>query len=76
MIIKCPHCNHYIEILELNCGIFRCGIFKDTLQPINPHMSKIECDNLILTEKIFGCSKPFQVIITEDNVNVEICEYK
>ena len=72
MLIICPHCGRVIEILEINCGIFRCGIFKDNLQQINPHLSKIECEKLLNTDTIIGCSKPFRV--TENGV-VEICEY-
>ena len=37
--VTCPHCNITIEVLELNCQIFRCGIYKNTLEQINPHMS-------------------------------------
>ena len=29
-IIVCPHCNDYIIIEKLNCGIFRHGIIKET----------------------------------------------
>ena len=75
MIINCPHCNHYIEILELNCGIFRCGVFKDTLQPINPHMAKTECDSLVINNTIFGCSKPFQIKLVNNIFVIEICDY-
>jgi hypothetical protein len=43
-IIQCPHCNEYIIIQELNCCIFRHGIFKETGQQINPHSNKYLCD--------------------------------
>ncbi len=34
-IVLCPHCMEYIEILELNCKIFRHGVFKDSGKQIN-----------------------------------------
>lgn len=75
-IILCPHCEQHIEILETNCCIFRCGIFKDTFTQINPHLHKQECDDLIKNAKIFGCGKPFQLIINNNNVYTPIiCDY-
>ena len=47
MIITCPHCNDYIEIIELNCCIFRHGVYKSNNEQINPHLDKEQCDNLI-----------------------------
>ena len=61
MFIKCPYCNIYIEVLELNCKIFRCGIYKNNYVQINPHMLKEECDLLVSTNSIYGCSKPFMI---------------
>ena len=72
MIVICPHCERYIEILAINCGIFRCGVFKDNLQQINPHLSKIECKKLCSSDTIIGCSKPFRVLV---DGTVEICDY-
>ena len=72
-IIACPHCSQYIEILELNCTIFRCGILKETGMQIDPHASKQECDRLFSKNLIYGCGKPFKVI--NKYSNPEICEY-
>lgn len=71
-IIQCPHCNIFIEILELNCKIFRCGIYKHNFQQINPHMPLNECVQLITTNAIYGCGKPFKLI--QDNIP-EPCDY-
>jgi hypothetical protein len=66
------------EIVELNCCIFRCGIYKNSLQQIPPHLSKPECDALV--GRIHGCGKPFKIIVTEI-VKVEkkyeavVCDY-
>ena len=56
--VECPHCNITIEIIEVNCAIFRCGIFKSNGTQVPPHSSKEECDALI--DKIWGCSRPFK----------------
>lgn len=76
IIIECPHCSDSILIEQLNCKIFRHGIFKLTHEQINPHLSKLECDKLIFNNLIYGCGKPFR--IKNDNnskYEVEICDY-
>ena len=72
MIITCPHCGQYIEILELNCRIFRCGIYKKNGKQIDPHLNKIACKELKKKNLIYGCGKPFKIL--EDNT-VTICDY-
>lgn len=75
--IKCPHCDSYILIYknEINCGIFRHGIYKNTGMQINPHAEKTECDNLYNNNLIYGCGKPFRINKSNDIHNVEICDY-
>jgi len=73
--IKCPHCQDTIIIEELNCAIFRHAVLIDTLQQINPHSSKEICDDLIKNKKIFGCGKPFKIIIKDNIYIAEICDY-
>jgi len=77
IIINCPNCNQCIEVIKLNCKIFRCGVFKENMKQIDPHLCKNKCEQLVLENKIYGCGKPFQVEVVEkiDNVNSEI-EYK
>jgi|LakMenEpi03Aug12_release.lakeMendotaPanAssembly.Ray.scaffolds.fasta_scaffold804379_2 hypothetical protein len=72
-VVKCPHCSILVEVVELNCRIFRCGIFKETYQQINPHLSKKECDDLVLNNSIYGCGKPFQ--IPAGSSDPVICDY-
>jgi hypothetical protein len=75
-LVLCPHCNCYVEILELNCKIFRHGIYKKNYQQINPHTSKIECDKLLLNNEIYGCGKPFYIIEKQNNIYESIkCDY-
>jgi len=71
LVVICPHCNEYIEILELNCSIFRHGVYKVNFEQINPHLNKIDCDYLYDNDLIFGCGKPFKVV----NNEAEKCDY-
>ena len=52
-IIQCPHCGIFIEIVELNCKIFRCGIYKDTYIQIPPHLPFLECVRLVQEDLIY-----------------------
>ena len=65
--LPCPHCEVLIEILEINCAIFRCGIVKSTGEQIPPHASKEEIKKL----EIWGCGGPMRLI----EGKLEKCEY-
>jgi hypothetical protein len=56
----CPSCFQAIEIIETNCGIFRCGVMKDTMRQIDPHLSQSECERLVDDDLIYGCARPFK----------------
>jgi hypothetical protein len=72
LIIECPHCSVTIEIVQINCRIFRCGVLKNTQEPIDPHSSKEKCEYYISKEEIYGCFKPFY--LKEDNSTCK-CDY-
>ena len=55
MILKCPHCKEWFEMLELNCAIFRHGVYKSNWQQVDPHAIDIPDD-------IYGCGMQFQII--------------
>ena len=74
-IIICPHCNNYIIIEKINCGIFRHGIYKINCKQIKPHASKEICDELVKNNLIYGCGKPFQIIEINGIFEVKICDY-
>jgi hypothetical protein len=74
-VLICPHCNEFIIIEQINCGIFRHGTLKSNNTQINPHASKEECEYFINSDLIYGCGKPFRIIQKEDNFFIEICEY-
>lgn len=69
--VICPHCKEYAIIEQINCTIFRHAVYKNNLQPINPHAPKEECDRLLANDEIYGCAKPFKY----DGKTVEICDY-
>ena len=62
LLIKCPHCNINIEIIEINCAIFRCGITKEGYNQLPPHSDKKLCDYYIYNDLIYGCGKPFKIV--------------
>jgi hypothetical protein len=81
LVVQCPHCKYHILIEELNCRIFRHGVFKINGTQINPHASKELCDYYINNKLILGCSKPFQIIPNKHSKNNDdqfiavICDY-
>ena len=75
--IECPNCQQMVQVFikEFNCKIFRHGIYKNNLKQIDPHLPKKECDKLVEKQLIYGCGKPFKIIIEENNYKVKICDY-
>lgn len=75
IIIKCPHCSDYIIIEKINCGIFRHGVLISSGEQINPHLDKEKCDYYYKNNKIYGCSKPYQIIKEGNDYKAVICDY-
>jgi hypothetical protein len=77
IIVECPTCGGTILIYknELNCRIFRHAVYKNNLQNINPHASKVECDKLVQENRIHGCARPFQVTISNNIFTAVLCDY-
>ena len=42
---------------------------------INPHADKELCDYYVRENKIYGCGKPFRIILVDNNFQTEICDY-
>ena len=59
--LTCPHCGVTIVIESINCGIFRCGIYRSNNEQIPPHLGEEECKKLLEDRKIWGCANPFQL---------------
>ena len=77
VIVKCPHCDLLIFVYfkELNCRIFRHGIYKTTLKQIDPHLPKIDCDRLKTNDEIIGCGKPFVIVNIRNTPIAVSCDY-
>ena len=73
--VTCPHCKDIIIIEQINCKIFRHAILKCNNNQINPHASKQECEILISQNAIYGCGKPFMLIMIENNYVAVDCDY-
>jgi hypothetical protein len=84
IVFKCPHCQtdensqYYIIVYlnEINCAIFRHGVYKDSGNQISPHTSKNECDKLAKENKIVGCGKPYEIVKINTEYKIQKCEYK
>lgn len=74
-ILNCPHCNESIIIEKINCGIFRHGILKQNFKQIDPHSLKELCDYFVKNDLIYGCGKPFRIILQNNQFEIEICDY-
>ena len=60
MIHTCPHCNVFIELVKVNCGIFRCGIYKHkngSIIQLPKHASENKI-NKLRGQIIYGCGNP------------------
>jgi hypothetical protein len=78
LTFECPHCLDYIQVNvnDLNCMIFRHAVHKESFNQINPHASKIECENHIQLNDVYGCSKPFKITINHLNIySISKCDY-
>lgn len=71
-IVTCPWCNYEVEIVKLNCSIFRHVVFKSNGKQVNPHLSEKECKKLLEKNLVYGCCILFKVI----NDKVIKCSYK
>jgi hypothetical protein len=75
ILITCPHCQQLIEMLALNCSIFRCGQYRRNGEQIPPHLHKEECDRLAMNMEIWGCGKPFRVEVIPSGYQAIVCDY-
>jgi len=60
--VRCPHedCGLWFEVRtdEVNCTIFRHGIFKATGHMLDPHSSQQTCEDAMARDELYGCGKP------------------
>jgi len=74
---RCPHCYKSVPVEpnQLNCRIFRHGVFKKTVPntlikegvQIPPHATKQICDSFKKEGLIDGCGKPVQITHINDD---------
>lgn len=76
-VFTCPHCQGSIIVAphELNCRIFRHGVYKHNGEQIPPHTAKEECDRLIASHAIDGCGRPFRIEGDGPSATAVICDY-
>lgn len=77
IIVTCPHCSQMIIInkKEIYCCIFRHGILKSNNKQIDPHTNKELCDKYVNKNLIWGCGRPFKLIIKNNIFITEKCGY-
>jgi hypothetical protein len=76
--LECPHCKQLfvVNTNEINCGIFRHAVYKNNMNPINPHETEANCNQLVRDELVFGCAKPFKISNKiPGKYTIEICDY-
>jgi hypothetical protein len=75
-VFECPHCNLMVQVFvnELNCRIFRHGMFKHNWEQVPPHLPKDVCDQLVAEDQVLGCCKPYQFFDGPPPF-VDVCEY-
>lgn len=81
IIVPCPHCQHDIIVAKraIRCGVFRHGVYKATGRPIAPHTKKELCEQLVAEDKVYGCAKPFRIVVDKSSepwkYTTEVCGY-
>ena len=62
LLVTCPNCKQFIIIEQLNCCIFRCGVYKQNGEQIPPHLEREKCLELVRERLIYGCGQPFVIV--------------
>ena len=78
-VFLCPHCQLMVQVKanEINCRIFRHGIYKKDNTQLHPHAPEELCDRLRNSDTIWGCGRPFRFVrdpLSGTN-HVEDCPY-
>ena len=74
---QCPNCESDIIVgkNELNCRIFRHGVYKNTYKQVDPHLAYEKCKELLENNKVIGCCKPFKIVSKDNKLFAEVCDY-
>lgn len=60
--MNCPHCSLEIELVEINCGVLRCGIYQllnGKIRQLPKHASKKKIVKL-KSQIVIGCGYPIR----------------
>ena len=60
--MNCPHCSLGIELVEVRCGILRCGIYKlknGKIKQLPKHAKRERIEHL-RCQIIIGCGNPIK----------------
>ena len=60
--LPCPWCGGLIEVVAINCAIFRHGTFKHNGLQIPPHSKETEVAAWLQTPGLQGCGQPFRYV--------------
>ena len=74
IFVECPHCGGGILIIAINCAIFRHGVVKGGEQ-IPPHEKKSQCDALFEQGIVWGCGRPFRLVMENYRYTAVKCDY-
>jgi hypothetical protein len=65
LMFTCPYedCQGTVTVSpnQVNCGVFRHGVYKTTGRPIGAHLSQAKCLELVHQSKVYGCARPFRI---------------
>jgi hypothetical protein len=65
IMFTCPYeeCQGTITVApnQINCGVFRHGVYKATGRPVGAHLSQDKCLELVRQGKVYGCVQPFRI---------------
>lgn len=77
ILVTCPHCGLLISTLksQINCHIFRHGVYRHNYQQIDPHLNKLGCEWLIEQGLIYGCGKPYKLLLENGKYQAIVCDY-
>ena len=78
LVFNCVWCDKPIIVFlnERFCKIFRHAIYKNNYEQVNQHMSESECNRLVISDLVYGCCKPFEIIERDSKFYIKKCEYK
>lgn len=76
-VFTCPHCQGsvIVQYNELNCRIFRHGVYKHNGEQMPPHTPREECERLAQQGLIIGCGQPFRVEGDGAAAVAVVCDY-